>query len=924
MEERQHHAVHARRTAEIYLETFTMAGSKTHPRKGHDRLTDVGAVLRIFAIALTCAVLTACGGGGGDSGGNISIAGNQGPDPATVDFPVFYVKKPVAAVTPTMPASDLRVLLTFNVGADLYTRDRASPTATETNLTAAILNGKGDVRDVDVSYDGKKAVFAMRGPKLDNVADKNQPKWAIWEYDISSKSLHRVISSDTTANEGHDVAPHYLPDGRIVFSSTRQRQSGAILLDEGKPQFSGQNEDNKEPAFVLHVMDADGSNIHQISFNQSHDRDPSVLASGKVIFTRWSHALGHASQMDLYQMNPDGTDLELLYGNRSHATGTALPVGGNSTIQFTQPRALPDGRVLAITMPFTGTDEGGDLIAINVTDYVENTQPTLPNAGVLSGPAQTRIPAADISTLPGPSAGGRYRSAFPLFDGTNRMLVSWSQCRVLDAGNIVPCTTDRLADPVTYPSAAPLYGIFIYDINQNTQLPIVAPQEGFIYTDVVSAYIRTLPPVILDQVAGVDFDAKLAAESVGILYIKSVYDIDGTDAAPGGITAVRNPAVTIASNRPSRFVRIEKVVSLPDRDTLDPTLVNQTFGPGGRTLGLEEILGYAPVEPDGSVKIKVPANVAFTINVLDQDGRRISPRHRSWLQLRAGETVTCNGCHNPSSTPPLSHGRSNLFAPKNPGAPTTGAPFPATDPALFADMGETMAQTRTRISCQTDCAVLTPSMDVLFDDVWTDPTSAGHAKDPSIAYKYSDLKTAPPTTLACETKWSSGCRVTIHYLKHLQPLWELDRGPPDAVTNVGTRTCINCHNPKDAAAASQVPAGQLDLTSAVSADNANQVTSYRKLLFTHNEQGLNMGQLQDRQVQVGVDPVTNLPQFASVTVGPPLSAGNARGANARFFSKFAAGGSHAGDLSLAELRLISEWVDIGAQYYNDPFAVPVN
>jgi hypothetical protein len=59
--------------------------------------------------------------------------------------------------------------------------------------------------------------------------------------------------------------PHYLPDGRIVFSSTRQRQARAIQLDENKPQYAGQDEDDNEPAFVLHVMDADGTNIHQIS-----------------------------------------------------------------------------------------------------------------------------------------------------------------------------------------------------------------------------------------------------------------------------------------------------------------------------------------------------------------------------------------------------------------------------------------------------------------------------------------------------------------------------------------------------------------------------------------------------------------------------------------------------------------------------------
>ena len=32
---------------------------------------------------------------------------------------------------------------------------------------------------------------------------------------------------------------------------------------------------------------------------------------------------------------------------------------------------------------------------------------------------------------------------------------------------------------------------------------------------------------------------------------------------------------------------------------------------------MREILGYAPVEPDGSVKVKIPANVAFAISVLD-------------------------------------------------------------------------------------------------------------------------------------------------------------------------------------------------------------------------------------------------------------------------------------------------------------------
>ena len=66
-------------------------------------------------------------------------------------------------------------------------------------------------------------------------------------------------------------------------------------------------------------------------------------------------------------MNPDGTDLELLYGSRSHATGTNA-----ATIQFLQPREMPDGRILAAIRPFRVDDFGHDLTTIDIANYVEN------------------------------------------------------------------------------------------------------------------------------------------------------------------------------------------------------------------------------------------------------------------------------------------------------------------------------------------------------------------------------------------------------------------------------------------------------------------------------------------------------------------------------------------------------------------------
>ena len=59
----------------------------------------------------------------------------------------------------------------------------------------------------------------------------------------------------------------------------------------------------------------------------------------------------------------------------------------------------------------------------------------------------------------------------------------------------------------------------------------------------------------------------------------------------------------------------------------------------------------------------------------------------------------------------------------------------------------------------------------------------------------------------------------------------------------------------------------------------------------------------------------------SASVTPSMRVAGAAASQA-FFLPFAQGGSHEGYLSGAELKLLSEWLDVGAQYYNNPFAVP--
>lgn len=848
------------------------------------------------------AFLTACGGDVGGSG--------QSPDPVVTDFPIAYIKRPIPLDDQGNPArSDVRLALTFNKGGDLYLRDRASPIAADRNITGRVTNGMGDVKDVDVSYDGKRLLFAMHAPMLMNATDDEQPTWNIWEYEIATDQLRRIIASDITAEAGDDIAPHYLPDDRIVLSSTRQRQSRAILLDEGKPQFAALNEDLREEALVLHVMNADGTDIHQISFNQSHDLDPMVLSSGEILFSRWDH-MGSRDAISLYKMHPDGTELQVVYGAHSHDTGTE-----GATVQFLQPRETPTGKIMAILTPFTSDQGGGDLVMIDAANYIDHNQPIWSSRGLLTGEGQGPATVNQIRTDNLPSPGGRYYASFPLWDSTSRALVAWSPCRLLEQGKVVPCTNKRLAAPGAQ-EAPPLYGAWIYDFSQNTQLPVVVAQEGTMITEVVAAQPRPTPPAIVyDKTAGLGLDADNLAQGAGVLHIRSVYDMDGIDTAPGGIVALADPLRTTSDQRPARFLRIVKGVAIPGRKVL--RLPGTAFGASSQRL-MREIIGYVPIEPDGSVMVKVPANVPLTIDILDKDGRRISAEHQNWIQLRPGETKECNGCHNHNSGAP--HGTPAGPPSINPGAVTNGLPFANTDPTLWANMGETMAQTRARISCLGDCAAQLPQVDINYDDMWTNASL--RAKDPSFSYRYADLDTLAPATTNCQTKWDTLCRIVIHYEQHIHPLWGKTRVvlAGDGITVLADNTCTLCHRPVDNAGAPQVPAAQLDLTDGPSSDQPDHFKSYRELLFTDNEQEIMVGALQDKLVP-GVD-ADGQPILVPVPVSPSMSVAGAHAS--RFFNIFAAGGSHAGRLSDAELRLLSEWLDIGAQYYNNPFAVPVN
>jgi hypothetical protein len=97
----------------------------------------------------------------------------------------------------------------------------------------------------------------------------------------------------------------FRPDDRIIFASTASYQS--------VPCHHGQM-----PAGHLYRMDARGSNMRQLCFDQDIDAHPVVLGNGQVMFSRWDYTgINHIFLRQLMAMNPDGTGQRGVYGSNT-------------------------------------------------------------------------------------------------------------------------------------------------------------------------------------------------------------------------------------------------------------------------------------------------------------------------------------------------------------------------------------------------------------------------------------------------------------------------------------------------------------------------------------------------------------------------------------------------------------------------------
>jgi hypothetical protein len=842
----------------------------------------------------TMLLVSACGSGSASSSDTVAVNG---------DVSIAYAKR---ANTITMNPTDGAPTAP---GGDLMLREKSSPSAREVNATASITQGKGDVSDPEVSYDGKKIVFAMTCPTTNTStidgAAACTGRWNIWEYDMTTGglaggTLRRVTASD----KSDDVDPAYLPaGGGFVFSSNRQTTTKSTI--NGEDVFAV-DEYERERVLNLHTMKADGSDIKQISVNQSHDRNPVVKANGDIMFSRWEH-VGPRNRFAIFTSRPDGTNMFVRYGAHSP---------GNS---FLHPREMDPagqykGQIASSLMSLSGTKEGGALMLVDVENFSENNTPANRSVAA-SAVGQRHLTDREIPDGRGLSLVGRATAPYPLWDGTDRVLVAFRTCEVTKDGVIVPCSrltpeeitrldterskAEEAADPIQ-DNVPPIYSIYMYNPAAQTWLIVAAPPTGYMYTDPVAIQARAEPAVA----APTEMNATLAAANKATIEVRSIYDTDGLNRMgeavlvpgdlPAGCTAgiaqkaathaddtrsmiadlgkIKDPADPAYHCAPARFVRAIRAMAPQEGMSGMREAIGETdFEP-------QQILGYAPVEPDGSFKLEVPADTPLALSIIDAKGRALQT-HLNWIQVRPGERRTCDGCHSPRRGASINDA-------------TTTNTLPAavvTSMTTAHASGETMAATRTKV----DPTALQLSSDMMFSDVWADSSKATPRASISITYAGLPVGTAPTNGI-------------LNYPDHIQPIWE--------------RKCVSCHASGNA---------RLDLSATIS--GTGRMTSYQELLLGDPLIGANgqpVTRLRDGEPEVvrgpalvetmagGADGMARSSRLGEILYGEEVKAS----AEARTAFPTPTANNHATMLSAAEKRVVTEWMDMGGQYFNNVMA----
>ncbi len=469
---------------------------------------------------------------------------------------------------------------------------------------------QGSCQHLDVSPDGSRVLFSFCRAET-SPASRTQHLdryYHLYEVGIDGRGLRQL-----TDGPYDDFAPRYLPNGKIVFISTRR--GGYHRCGAGPC-----------PVYTLALVEADGSFPRVISYHETHEWDPAVLWDGRIIYTRWDYVDRHAVHyQQLWTVRPDGTDVRAYYGNNTlNPVGVweAQPVPGSSRVMATAAahHAMTAGSIILIDVS-RGVD-GLEPIERLTPDvpFPESEMPVARKSGgawyAPVGVAQPRPAPVEALRWPGHC----YRSAFPLSE--KYFLAAYS----FDA---------LIGEPTHNP--ANMFGIYLVDRFGNKEL---------LYRDVNISSLWPVPARARQRPAEV-FSLAQAAEGAGSTKEGRFLLVNVYESWP------RLPAEKITA------LRIVQVLPKTTPHINDPTVGLANASPG------KQVLGTVPVEADGSAYFRAPAGIALCFQALDQSAQAVQIM-RSVTYLQPGETSACVGCHEPRTNAPPASTRLPLAARREP------------------------------------------------------------------------------------------------------------------------------------------------------------------------------------------------------------------------------------------------------------------